>query len=449
MDNLILSLTNNSGLWESILNFLYSFIGNVGWVVIILTILIKLVLSPLDFLQKKSMKKMTAATTLLQPEMQKLQVKCGNNRELYNQKVQELYKKHNINPTSGCSTMFLYMILTSVIFITFFNCLRGVSTEQIVNQYNSLETVYTTAYNYYSEGAQDNAIEINGKWYKLRATDKNVLILNSTEYNDYRAEYDNAQDGSEIKQYPSSEAYALQKRVEFLSQKAVVEGITLYEKDSFTNSITLKGFNEIKQSFLWIKNIWRADHYNSVFPSANDFIKESGISFKERDFEVSSSYPGATETDGKYYVKGYYQTLDGTVITDAKEGKEEFIKTYNTVTKQINVVYDGWNGYLILVLLAAATTLLSTMLTSLGSKTRDKKGFEVNVKPQKNNLTMTLVLTALFVWITWSYTAAFALYIVTSSLIGIPISIGINYLINNLEKRQAERDEISYSRYKN
>ena len=57
MDSLMLALTNNSGLWEKIINFFFSFMGNIGWVVIILTILIRLILVPFEFLQKKGMKK--------------------------------------------------------------------------------------------------------------------------------------------------------------------------------------------------------------------------------------------------------------------------------------------------------------------------------------------------------------------------------------------------------
>ena len=92
MDNLILAVTSNSGAWESILNGFYSVIGNVGWVVVILTILIKLFLTPFEFLQKKSMKKMNSVNTLLQDDMKKIKEKCGNNQELYNQKCKNFIK---------------------------------------------------------------------------------------------------------------------------------------------------------------------------------------------------------------------------------------------------------------------------------------------------------------------------------------------------------------------
>lgn len=453
MDNLMLNLTSNAGAWEGIINWLFSFIGNVGWVVIILTIAIKLVLSPFEFLQKKSMKKMTASMSLMQPEIEKIKAKCGNNQELYNQKMQELYKKHNINPTSGCGAMLLYMALSTFIFISFFNCLTGVSKEQINSQYKQLENVYTVSYNYYSSDPNEN-IEIDGVVYKIRE-DQKSLIKNNSDYNLFVTEYNNVLGTeNEIKGYKNAEEYATQKRIVALSQSAVVDGITLYKEDGVSNT-KLDGFTNIKQGFLWVKNIWRSDHYNSVFPSANEFIKESGIKFKQKNFVIDqsdkSNYDASliTEENGVVKVKGYYQNLDGSVVVESESaGKTAFITTYNTVTNQINKVYNGWNGYLILVVMVALLTLFSSYFTNIGSKTTGKNGVEVNVKPQKKGNVMMIVLTGLFVWITWSYTAAFALYIVTSSLISIPISIAMNYIINALERKEKIKNEVSYSRYK-
>ena len=450
MDNLMLALTNNSGVWESVLNWFFSFLGNVGWCVVILTILIKLALSPLEYMQKKGMKKMTAALTLMQPEMEKLKAKCGNNQALYNQKVQELYKKNNVNPAAGCGPMFLFLIISSVVFITFFSCLTKVSTEQINTQYNQITNVYTVAYDYYN----GETVEVNGVEYKIRDDLKQQLFENNSDYKLYLIEYDNAEAGSEIKSYASRDEYATYKRAQELSQQAVVDGITLYEAEDGTDNIFLNGFTQIKQGFLWVKNIWRSDNYSSVFPNAEEFIQTTNLNFNQKEYVISaddvSKYASEliTEKDGVYTVKGYYQNLDGSVVTESEsEGKKAFVNTFNTVTSNINKTYSGWNGYLILVVLVALLTIFSSKLTNLGNKTVDKKGFEVDVKPQKNNV-MMVVLTALFVWITWSYSAAFALYIVVSSLIGIPISIAINYIMTRKEYSERLKNEISYSRYK-
>lgn len=449
MDSLILNLTNNPGAWEAIFNWLYSFIGNFGWVVIILTVAIRLLLSPVDFLQKKSMKKMTAANTLLQPELQKIKEKCGNNQELYNQKVQELYKRHNVNPMSGCGTMLIYMVLTTFIFITLFNGMRGIATEQINREYNTLVETYVQTYNYYN----NESVEINGITYTL----KEDIVEQNSSYKDFEDAFIDATiEDSEKANFTTAKEYARHKVSKIYAQQAVVEGITLKNNDANGEDLTLNGYDQIKQSFLWIRNIWRSDNYNSVFPNANEFISSSGIGFNEVLYKIDASEIDKYETEefnseeGQYYVKGYYQTMNGTVITEsANKAKEAFILDYTDVTKQINVVYSGWNGYFILVILAGALTFLSQFLSNVGSKTRNKHGEQVAVAPQKKNNIMSIIMVALFVWITWSYTAAFALYIVASSLIGIISNILINLLVNKYDDYKAKKQEINieYSRY--
>ena len=72
------------GMW-----FLSSFIGNWGIIIIILSILIKLILSPLSIKAATSVKRMN----LLQPKIKNLQEKYKENQQELNLKMAELYKK--------------------------------------------------------------------------------------------------------------------------------------------------------------------------------------------------------------------------------------------------------------------------------------------------------------------------------------------------------------------
>ena len=58
--------------WASIIK-LFDFVGSYAWTIIVFTIVLKLVLSPLDFLQKFYTNKTTRQQAKLQPELQKLQ----------------------------------------------------------------------------------------------------------------------------------------------------------------------------------------------------------------------------------------------------------------------------------------------------------------------------------------------------------------------------------------
>ena len=81
-----------------LLSKIYSVVGNWGWSIIILTILIKAVFYPLSETSYKSMAHMRQVT----PRMQALKDRYGDDKERLNQAMMELYKKEKINPLGGC-----------------------------------------------------------------------------------------------------------------------------------------------------------------------------------------------------------------------------------------------------------------------------------------------------------------------------------------------------------
>ncbi len=90
-------------LW--LLKNFYSFLGNYGLAIILLTIVIKIVLLPLT---NKSMKSM-AEMAKLKPLMEELKKKYGDDKQRLNQEMMNLYKTHKINPAGGCFPMLLQM----------------------------------------------------------------------------------------------------------------------------------------------------------------------------------------------------------------------------------------------------------------------------------------------------------------------------------------------------
>ena len=84
-----------------ILKFFYSFVGNFGVAIIVLTVIIKLLFWPLTQKSYSSMKAMQR----LQPEMAKIREKFKNDRERLNREMMGLYKEHRVNPLGGCLPM--------------------------------------------------------------------------------------------------------------------------------------------------------------------------------------------------------------------------------------------------------------------------------------------------------------------------------------------------------
>ena len=81
-----------------VLKTIHGFVGNWGWAIILLTILIKAVFYPLNHKAGRSMAQMK----VLGPKMEKLKQLYGDDRQKLNQAMMELYKTEKINPLGGC-----------------------------------------------------------------------------------------------------------------------------------------------------------------------------------------------------------------------------------------------------------------------------------------------------------------------------------------------------------
>ena len=102
----------------AVLHYLNVLIGNMGWAIIALTLLIKVVLLPLAYKSYVSMAKMKE----LQPEMEKIKEQTGDDRQKLQKEMMALYKKEKVNPAAGCLPILLqipiFFSLYKVIFVT-------------------------------------------------------------------------------------------------------------------------------------------------------------------------------------------------------------------------------------------------------------------------------------------------------------------------------------------
>ena len=81
-----------------LLSFLHKWLGNWGWAIIVLTIIIKLAFYPLSAASYRSMAKMKA----LAPRLQRFKEQYGDDRQKLHQAMMEIYKTEKINPLGGC-----------------------------------------------------------------------------------------------------------------------------------------------------------------------------------------------------------------------------------------------------------------------------------------------------------------------------------------------------------
>ena len=101
-----------------ILDFLFSYTGNFGVAILLLTVLIKLVFFPVvnrSYVQMAKMRK-------VQPEIAKMKELYGDDRQRMAQEMQSLYKKEELKPLSGCLPVFIqipvFFALYNVLLVT-------------------------------------------------------------------------------------------------------------------------------------------------------------------------------------------------------------------------------------------------------------------------------------------------------------------------------------------
>ena len=111
----------------TLIKAMHGFINNYALTIIIFTLLIKLVVMPLNLKSRRSTMRMSS----VQPKMAELQEKYKDDQEKLNQKMQELYRKEGISPMGGC----LPMIISMVILFAMFYALRTFANEQLVTQF--------------------------------------------------------------------------------------------------------------------------------------------------------------------------------------------------------------------------------------------------------------------------------------------------------------------------
>ena len=111
------------GIWDgasqlllSFLEFLYGITHSYGFAIIILTLIVRVALYPLNQKQMVSMQHMQK----IQPMLKVIQEKYGHDRERMNQETMRLYKEYKVNPAAGC----LPILVQLPILILLFNVLN-------------------------------------------------------------------------------------------------------------------------------------------------------------------------------------------------------------------------------------------------------------------------------------------------------------------------------------
>jgi YidC/Oxa1 family membrane protein insertase len=95
-----------------LLSGLYGVVGSYGLSIVLLTLVVMTITTPLTIKGTKSMMQMQR----LQPELKKIQERYRDDREKMNQELLAFYKANNINPVGGCLPMFIQLPVFAVLY---------------------------------------------------------------------------------------------------------------------------------------------------------------------------------------------------------------------------------------------------------------------------------------------------------------------------------------------
>jgi YidC/Oxa1 family membrane protein insertase len=94
------------------LNLFYGLTHSYGLAIILLTILVRVILHPLNQKQLVSMQKMQK----IQPRIKALQEKFGNDKQKLNEETMKLYKENSVNPAAGCLPLIVQLPILILLF---------------------------------------------------------------------------------------------------------------------------------------------------------------------------------------------------------------------------------------------------------------------------------------------------------------------------------------------
>lgn len=203
-------------------------VASFGWTVVLFTVVLRLILSPLDIWQKVIARKNNKAMERMKPQLEVLQARYADDKQRLQQEQMALYKKEKYSTMGMC----LPTIVTFVVFFVVFAGFRQMVGYQFAKDYKECVKTYNASI---AEQIEQNK-------------DKEFIV-------------DNGDGKYDIDDVAKTEAGA-----EFYAKAKKNAQHTVYEVYYSEDQVTIR-------SFLWIKNIFVSDNWAQAVP---DFATVTG-----------------------------------------------------------------------------------------------------------------------------------------------------------------------------
>ena len=379
------------GVIGRLVKWMHGWIGNYGWTVVVFTVFLKVIMSPLDFWQRYSSRKSAVKMQKLQPLLEGIDKRYGANTQRANEEKQKLYSKQGYSMASMC----LPMIVTWVVFFIMFSGLRSYATYNSITNFKNLSEVYY-------EQCYERIVALDGgeseaaKACKAKYDEATADMASKSETEQLIAKFKGWNDGIDAaKAKLDAEAFKT------IQQEAIAE--------------VQKAYMANHESWLWIQNVWQPDTWEAIMPHFDSGANSFASQLKMDQFP--------DDTDGK----SLYENIIRPAIL------ETGIRGDN----------GAWNGLMILPIMSVGLSFLSIFISQLVER-KNRKGEVVaqNQQQATTNKTMMIIMPLMMAFFGFMYTGAFAIYMVCNYTISTLSTVLLRVPVEKaVEKRLAKEDE--------
>lgn len=420
-------------------------VGSVGVGIILFSLILKVIVLPFDVYQRVAMRKQNQKMAENKERMEKLQKQYANDKQMYNQKVMEMYKESGISLFSSC----LPMILSMVIFFVAIGAFNTYSQYSNIENYNIMVEAYNGKMEDYAVdvNAEDTTFvletrteknaenqEVQAKYIIVSEADKEIYfeikysgeVADETAYKAYVAEYkgtkayyiDKTKLDDEAKAYVETkrEAHTQSENTAPFNENDVVRK---YFEEQAQNAVVTAYKTKVTKNtgFLWVKNIWATD---AVYKHPILSFKEFSSSMAKESFKV--------ELDGKV------KKVKISEITNYTDAYQQF--AYEQITGKLHKEKSAPNGYFILIALSIGSILLQQFV-SMRSQKEQQKYSSVDGQAGSQQKMMLIMMTGMFAIFSFMYSSAFTIYMIMSNM----LSLGSTLIINKAVDASALKKE--------
>ena len=369
------------GLVGKLVMWMYNWIGNYGWTVVVFTVFLKILMLPLDIWQRYSTRKSTLKQKKVQPLLDNIDKRYGANTQRANEEKQKLLKKQGISVASAC----LPMIVTMVVFFLMFAGLREFSYYKNIQTFNSLTKAYYST------------------------IEEQVQLAGGEVLEAYQFEYDKTKASLNISDDDVRIVLAQIDGVNNLDGKGFDTQLAQWR--ALAKEAIQKEYKNQQDSWLWIHNISQPDTWAKVMPE---------FSSGENNFATYVNTEAFASAEKTYnIIRSAVMEMD-----DISYGKN-----------------GSWNGLMILPLMSVALSFLSMWISQrMERKTRSGEVVQ-NQQQAAQRKTMMIMMPLMMAWFGFMYTGSFAIYMVVNYFLSIFSTIGLRAPVEKMVERKLAQEE--------